>query len=807
MPLDHREAEQYSYRNRPSKDGKPLSYFTERSEVLVRIGPSGLLYLRFLQITFFFLFALSVIEVGHTYIFYMNNPSTVNVIYRLSIANWTPALNGNYIETIILASLEAAALICFVLYVKLFGLYRDYLNKGADKIIRSVAEYSVHVKRVPKDEPEYGTMRLRKFFNHFGRVIDVKFGLDSGNVTKWKKKLLKLEHSIKHSQAIIDSGKASIFYRPYLRYKIYKERRQYASLDAKIKQKLEQENFKCTGDAFVTFNSERARYMCLHYFNRPLIQTLCSNMRFLANSNKLVSFRVSEAKPHTDIIWENLEYGFFSRYLRRSVALLIALITLVVCVVSSFYLTQYQNSTLKALYQGYKQSGINYAISLVMVISGQIASYIMYGLGDFEKHRSKSSKQTSQLTKLALMLCAVGVCVMGPFMTEASNLSQTVPLINRPLEAFYESDDFYYQLLTSFVLGVVANVVIQVVQMPAYWLYKVVCARLAVTQEELNRAHMPPLFDFTFRYSSQLRLVMLALCFSGLFPCALYITCVGLFLSYFVDKFNLIKVFAKNNKVEDHMTENAVWCLCLAWLVRYILMAVRVYYLTCLTPPLNLTNPYLLSFIACSGTYVVFLFVTYVLQSGTSTLVHWLCCSKYRFPEYVTDKKGVSPPDPSLRLYNPPLTIEEIMRRKVKKVCASTPADLQKPLVSPVTVSESSPTTVEFKTPTNTEPEHISNHTVQHDWEEDEEEFLQGPTIADLDGFVPHVEQKDGATVPLIESPIEVYAISAQSPYTGDVEMVSYVPPPFEQMEVDDEIHEANNGGGRFMNALGMNIK
>ncbi|KAL0485729.1 9 TM domain-containing transmembrane protein [Acrasis kona] len=804
MLLDHREASQYSTRNRPSKDGKPLSYFTERSEVLVRIGPSGLLYLRFLQITFVFLFVLSCIEIGHTYIFYKNNPTNENVIWRLSIANWSPAEPNNYSDSIILAALEGAALVSFLLYVQLFGMYRDRLNKGADKIIRSVSEYSVHVRNVPKDEPQYGTLRLRKFFSHFGRVIDVKFGLNSGNVNKWRKQLSKLSNSIQHCQAMMQTRSSLLA--PYFKLKLFKEKRAHAKLEAKIKEKLEADTFSCTGDAFVTFNCERARFMCLHYFNRPWIQTMCSNMRFKSTPEKLVRLRVQEAKPHTDVVWENLEYGFFSRLLRRSVAVIIALITMGVCVVVSYYLTYVQKVTIKDYFNGYKLSGINYGISVVMVVAGIIASNIMYSLGDFEKHRSKSSKATSQLIKLAVMLFFVGVVVMGPYMETATNLSQLVPLIEQPLEAFYESNDFYYQLLTSFVTAVASNVLIQVVQLPAYWIYGKICARLAVTQEELNKAYMPPLYDFTFRYSNQLRIIMLSLCFSALFPPGLFIACVGLLASFLVDKFNLIKAFAKNNKVEDHLTENAVWCLCLAWLLRYILLAVRVYYLTCLTPPLSITNPYLLSYIACSGTYLIFLVLTYVLKSGTSTLVHLFCCSKYRFPEYVTDKKGISAPDPSLRLYNPPITIEEILRNKVKKTMMSSQMTL---LRTPsaidnesVTCSTSSPDVLQSPMQDMDVPPVVVSATAQHEWEEEEQEALQGPTIADLQDHVPQ-HMTVGDVVPLIESPTDApYLISAVSPYDQkDIEM-EYMTRDVEQIDVD--IPESK--GGQFVHTLSLNL-
>lgn len=173
--LDFEEANAIAMTKRP-KDGKgrPLSIFTE-FKGLLRLGRRPMLYLRWLQVTFLFMLVISLIEIVHTYFFY-NAATTNNFFYRMSMANWNPTStnSGSSTHLIILAVAEGILLIVMICYVRIFQIIRRKINNSSTHKFISVSDFSIHVRNVPESEVKYGTRRLVKFFNHFGKVVNVK---------------------------------------------------------------------------------------------------------------------------------------------------------------------------------------------------------------------------------------------------------------------------------------------------------------------------------------------------------------------------------------------------------------------------------------------------------------------------------------------------------------------------------------------------------------------------------------------------------------------------------------------------------
>lgn len=88
---------------------------------------------------------------------------------------------------------------------------------------------------------------------------------------------------------------------------------------------------------------------------------------------------------------------------------------------------------------------------------------------------------------------------------------------------------------------------------------------------------------------------------------------------------------------KDRLMNSAVSCVMLAWLMRYVLLAMRMYNYTC--QGLALTDPLIITFIATSSIYVIFLLIQFGIMQ-TKFIVNFICYSKYMHPKYVTSSDG-----------------------------------------------------------------------------------------------------------------------------------------------------------------------
>jgi hypothetical protein len=108
-------------------------------------------------------------------------------------------------------------------------------------------------------------------------------------------------------------------------------------------------------------------------------------------------------------------------------------------------------------------------------------------------------------------------------------------------------------------------------------------------------------------------------------------------------------------------------------------MAVRIYYFASVNPPLQITNPFLISYIACFALFGAFLIFQYILVGGTNVFVNLFCCSRFRFPHYITGNKGTVSINtyPQLKQYHPPVNIDKLIYEKRKTMALQ---EMQSPL-------------------------------------------------------------------------------------------------------------------------------
>jgi hypothetical protein len=301
---DWKQAQEVYKRRMPHNGkGTPLSVFTE-CKGLLRLGRRSMLYLYWIQFTIVFMFIASCVEIAHTYFYYKAETSN-NIFYRLSMANWSPVADGSSAQTVTLAVLEGVLLIAIIAYIRGYIYFQKKINNASSHTFISISDFSIHVRNVPKGEVQHGTRRLHRFFSQFGNVVNVNMALDSGNVNKLKKTRNKLSKELIHTHV---RAAQTFLLRPYYRVRYWIARFRMSRIELEIEKKIAQTIFKCTGDAFITFDTERARFACLHLFNRPYVTRCCQQVKFGGrNDKKKVIFRIDDSKEPADVIWENFE--------------------------------------------------------------------------------------------------------------------------------------------------------------------------------------------------------------------------------------------------------------------------------------------------------------------------------------------------------------------------------------------------------------------------------------------------------------------------------------------------------------------
>ena len=164
--------------------------------------------------------------------------------------------------------------------------------------------------------------------------------------------------------------------------------------------------------------------------------------------------------------------------------------------------------------------------------------------------------------------------------------------------------------------------------------------------------------------------MFLAIVFSALFPISLMLITAGLFVCYFIDKFNILKVYRAEGKEVDLLSGTAINFLTIAFILRYIIMLIiRIYFTISqnydpdLTnqPILSILTPYHICFFSAFLLFIIFGIIQ-TFTTGTNFVQKYFCCSPFRHPNYIT-RNGEKPIDDyryGFDKYVPPVDIQNV---------------------------------------------------------------------------------------------------------------------------------------------------
>jgi len=267
------------------------------------------------------------------------------MLERLAFAGSTQKLSE---ITKYLGLLDAVAVVIFLVFGMYFHrIWIPYVVQQADKQHVTAADFSVEVTGLPiqlAENHEKYESRVREHFNKLLKdegveedapVREVTLVRDySGAINKFMNQGQVMsdidEQEARLAQAQVDGNKKKID-----KIQKAKDKLQKRADDTEVSLKeqghmTDDQRDVCT--AFVVFNREQYKDQIMHLyrFARTRCFRSCQAQSLRFDKRRI---RVQQACEPTDLYWENLDFGYWRRFGRGCMTLLIAIVILLVCIV------------------------------------------------------------------------------------------------------------------------------------------------------------------------------------------------------------------------------------------------------------------------------------------------------------------------------------------------------------------------------------------------------------------------------------------------------------------------------------------
>ena len=321
---------------------------------------------------------------------------------------------------------------------------------------------------------------------------------------------------------------------------------------------LTEENF--SGVVFIIFNSieEKDKFLDIH--SKNLILTLInslSNLKYYIcncciNSSKRKKFflkqniSIDDAPEPEDLIYENLEFSWVQRLLRVLLVYIISFILISLC----FFFILYLNSVQIEKSQSADDNivyryGWSTFISLIIAAINAIFQNILIILTQMEKQICMTNFFLSYSIKLTILTFCSSVLI--PFI---SNNYYNDQLNNDILI----TNCFTMFLSNSFLIPITWTINFE------FFLKKLRRCIIKKKNKRLPQKELNNLFelldmDIASKYSYVTRTLLMCFFYLPIFPLGIPICCIGFIFSFFLEKYNFVKMYKKPIMLNSRIIE------------------------------------------------------------------------------------------------------------------------------------------------------------------------------------------------------------------------------------------------------------
>ena len=376
------------------------------------------------------------------------------------------------------------------------------------------------------------------------------------------------EQKIKNSNLNSSDDEDKYFYYPFdfldlyiCPFTLYEESIEISELEEKKKklekklkvllkstEKLTEANF--SGVIFIIFNSMKEKEIFLEIHNNNsingLIQSLLNLKYYLCSCCIKPSKRkeyflkhnisIEEAPEPEDVIFENLEFSWVKRLSRVLLAYSISFILIIIC----FFLILYLNNIqIKNSRSGHESIIYRYilsaSISLIIAVINSIFQKIFFVLTKVEKQICMTNLLLSYSIKITIFTFFSSAII--PFL--ASN--------------YYNKQLNHDILITNCLTMFLSNSFL----IPITWSINFECVskklrrciirkkRKRLPQKELNTLFELLDMDIASKYSYTTRTLLMCFFYLPIFPLGIPICFIGFIFSFFLEKYNFVKMYKK----------------------------------------------------------------------------------------------------------------------------------------------------------------------------------------------------------------------------------------------------------------------
>ena len=355
--------------------------------------------------------------------------------------------------------------------------------------------------------------------------------------------------------------------------------------------------------AFVTFDSVHHLEKCLHAFSANSCWTCYKpNEAAMLDGQELRMVRAPE--PST-IIWENLRYNLKQRMGRRNLTTALALLLILISVVCTYvakilqdrnqvtsgsalcpggfssqsraqqqaavrtdpqilhcycdtlsYAQQSTDQDCRGLWrQSINTQIVTYFASVIVLIVNIVMEFTMQRFSNIEKHQSEDTQGRSVLMRLFALKYINTSCV---FLVNA-NVPTIAGITSQNRASVEFSKDWYKSVGVSILLVQVGNIVLShAKKFYDYFMYKRAIRKAkmdeankdvsVLTQDELNKLHEGPDFEFPINYAQLMVTYFVCMTFSAGMPILYLIGMANFGFTYLVDKYLFINLYRTPNR-------------------------------------------------------------------------------------------------------------------------------------------------------------------------------------------------------------------------------------------------------------------
>ncbi|CAG9467835.1 unnamed protein product [Pedinophyceae sp. YPF-701] len=208
--------------------------------------------------------------------------------------------------------------VVFLLWVITSRFYANAVERRVDADTVEVSDYTVFITGLPRKGVV--ASELAEFAEaRFGPVVEVLLAIDD-------KVLFQMAYARSKAVLALKRARASEKLGESRRGRIARLKRLIRRIDLKILKFKMRKEFVTVG-AFVTFNTEESRNKCLAALHPGFWAWLCRNRTMYFKQRHNLSAK--QAEPPGNINFDNLQFGFLNRLLRRTITWTAAVVMLI----------------------------------------------------------------------------------------------------------------------------------------------------------------------------------------------------------------------------------------------------------------------------------------------------------------------------------------------------------------------------------------------------------------------------------------------------------------------------------------------